>query len=71
MIGLEPAAEGSGQTNGRIAMSCDGDFASRINEVQIAHELTNRRHHFRCQPTAELPDIRSGGLLAEDPFPQV
>ena len=63
MVGLEPAAQGSGQTDGGIAVGGNGDLAGRINQIQIAHQLADCRNHLRRQSPAHFPDIRSRSLF--------
>ena len=71
MIGLQAAGKRSRQADGGVAVGCDCDFVCRIDEVQVAHQLTDSRYHFGGQSSAELSDIRAGCFFAENPLPQV
>ena len=71
VVGLKPAAQGAGQTNGGIAVGGDGDFLGGVDQIQVAHDLAHRRHHFRCQAPAEFADVVAGCGFAQNPLPQV
>ena len=71
VVGLQPAAQGSGQTDGGVAVGGDGDLRCRVNQIQIAHQLTDRRDHLGGQSPAGLADsIGSGGLI-QQPLPKL
>ena len=63
MVGLEPAAQGAGQTDGGIAVGGNGDLLSGVDQIQVAHQLAHGGNHLRCQPPAELADVVAGGGL--------
>ena len=47
MIGLQAAGKCPRQTDGGIAVGCYRKFGRCVNKIQIAHQFTDRRHHFR------------------------
>ena len=71
MVWLQTAAQSPRQTDGGIAMGCHSDFVGCINQIQIAHQFTDRRHHFSGQTTTDFPDIRPSGFLRQNPFPEL
>ena len=71
VVGLQAAAQRTGKPDGGIAVGRYGDFGSGIDEVQIAHQLAHRRHHFGGQPPAEPVNIPACGVFIQDIFPQV
>ena len=71
VVGLQAAAQGSRQTDGGIAVGGDGDLPGGVDEVQVAHELAHRRCHFRRQSPAATADIGAGGVLVQNPFPEL
>ena len=71
MVGLQTARQGAGQADSGVAVGGDGHFLGRGDQVQIAHELAHRRHHFRGKAPAHPGDVVAGGGLGQEPFPQV
>ena len=70
VVGLEAAGKGPRQADGGIAVGRDPDFTGGINQVEVAHQLRHRRHHFRRQPPADAPDVRPCGVLVQQPLPE-
>ena len=70
VVGLQTAGQRPRQADGGVAMGGYGDFVCGIDQVKIAHELGNRRHHFRGQTTAYLANVRAAGGLGQDPLPE-
>ena len=70
VVGLQAAAQGSRQADGGVAVGGDGDLRRGVNQIQVAHNLADRRHHLRGQSPAYSADVRPGGGLRENPLPQ-
>ena len=71
MVGLQAAAQGSRQTDGGVAVGGDGNLRRGVNQIQVAHNLADCRHHLRGQSPAYSADVRPGGCLRENPLPQL
>ena len=71
VIGLEAAAEGAGEADGCIAVGGDANLSGGVDQVQVAHELGNRRHHLRRQAPGHIADLGLGGVFRQQPLPQL
>ena len=67
MVGLKARGEAAGESDGRAEAGDDADLARDGDEILHAHELRNRRGHFRHQAGGECgEELRSGVAGEED-----
>ena len=71
VVGLQAAGKRSRKADGGVAVGGDGDFIGCVNQVEIAHELAHRRHHFGGQPPADSADVLAGGGFVQKPLPEL
>ena len=67
MIGLQPHAHSTAQTNSVTKSSHDFAFLGRQDQILVAHQFRNRRGHFRGNPARDACENVSTGCCGEQP----